>query len=103
MRPHWPNPWSNAVFVPLNALAELCIMPDPNYVRYRRSEWYRAGDKLDCYLVWWGSEPNRHLSAGVRYGPDAGDYLSPAIIDYHGAKKLYKKWERHNALSTLPR
>lgn len=87
---HWDaeNPWRDGlVYVPIEELAEALsggqvkIGRDGNVVertaKYNLERWRKYGDKLDAYVL--PSSDGLH-SAGVRYGPEGDEYLSPAAI-----------------------
>ena len=83
---HWKNPWEQAVPVPLDLLAS-CVAGGnirdetgktvPYDADYILKYWASYGDKLDGYLL--QGMPGGHISAGVRFGPEGPDYLSPYI------------------------
>lgn len=94
MTPYWPNPWINAVPVPLDELARLCagsdvLMADGTVLSYDRSRvmasFLRCGNRLDAYLL---PGLDGLVSGGVRFGPDGDQYLSPLVRDQAGAKAL---------------
>lgn len=70
------NPWrEDLVYVPIKELAE-CMMYIDGATAL--SHWQHAGDKLDAYIL------KNGISAGIRYGADGHQYISP----YPDAEKL---------------
>lgn len=88
--PHWPNPWNDAVPVPIEELAgchgglltyygvlgsdERVLMT----VEVILAHWQSSGEgPLDAYILpcYWNGKP--HHSIGVRYGAEGSQYLSP--------------------------
>jgi hypothetical protein len=86
--PHWhdQNPWADRLmYVPLEELAE-CFMGIGRLVRLNDNEvtmcdvafvvqnWRQYGDKLDAYIL-----TGPLTTAGIRFGPEGPDYLSPGF------------------------
>lgn len=94
---YWTNPWENAVPVPLEALAEALaggtiqvtggrtVPFDKDFIL---RHWAQYGDRLDAYVL----DGAWDFSAGVRYGPDGPDYLSP-YIEEDRAKELLARFK----------
>jgi hypothetical protein len=86
-KPHWTNPWPDAVPVPLlelarchSGLGKLCGNVDGQRsfiltVDHILSQWRQYGDKLDAYIL---PAPSGWHNIGVRFGNDESEYLSPA-------------------------
>lgn len=83
---HWTNPWEAAVSVPLEDLAGALEGGTIQVIGGRSvpfdkafilAYWAKYGDKLDAYLL--QGVPEGHISAGVRFGADGPEYLSPYI------------------------
>lgn len=92
---HWVNPWSNAIPVPIEELAECHAGLGRMCARYLGVDqfgsevketftltrekvlehWGTAGDKLDAYIL---PQPSGYHCIGIRYGSEDQDYLSPA-------------------------
>ncbi len=83
--PHWPNPWLDVVYVPIEELAEVAhglgqqwsdvdgssfIMTKERMLEY----WHQNGDKLDAYIL---PQPSGWHCIGIRYGAEDSQYLSP--------------------------
>jgi len=82
---HWheDNPWKDEItYVQLEELAE-CYPHGPDSI----SRWFQYGDKLDAYIL----PGNKEITAGVRFGPEGSDYLSPGF-DEHKLRKLLEKY-----------
>jgi len=83
--PHWKNPWENAIPVPLEELAEALeggeIETAMGVVPYDKEflmTWFRShGDKLDAYVLQTQGGAGKWISAGVRFGNEGHQYLSP--------------------------
>lgn len=84
-KPHWPNPWTEAVPVPIELLAECTAglgetWSDTDGSRFTMTtervltHWRRAGEHLDAYIL---PENSGWHSIGVRYGAEGSAYLSP--------------------------
>lgn len=84
--PHWPNPWSDVVYVPLEELAEVAQGIGERWSDLQGSpfimttemmleHWRQAGDKLDAYIL---PCPSGYHCIGIRYGAEGPQYLSPA-------------------------
>lgn len=84
-KPHWNNPYSGAIPVPIEELAEchlglgqLCGSPQGSFILTKEKvleHWRTAGDKLDAYIL--PCTSGWH-SIGIRYGKEDSHYLSPA-------------------------
>lgn len=86
IKPHWPNPWPDVVYVPIEELA-LCsegLGKDCTDIDGSRfvltadrvlEHWRQAGDKLDAYIL---PQPSGWHDIGIRYGSKGHQYLSPA-------------------------
>ncbi|RUX60138.1 hypothetical protein [Mesorhizobium sp. M7A.F.Ca.CA.002.12.1.1] len=88
LEPHWhdQNPWADRLtYVPIEELAE-CFMGLGRMVHLNDNEvtmcdvafvlqnWAQYGDKLDAYIL-----TGPLTTAGIRFGPDGPDYLSPGF------------------------
>lgn len=84
-KPHWPNPWPDVVYVPIEELAECHAglgqrygdVDGKSYILTKErvlEHWRRAGEKLDAYIL---PQPSGFHSIGIRYGSEGPDYLSP--------------------------
>lgn len=102
--PHWhdQNPWNDhLIYVPLEELAECCIVIGKTFaqfddkpliyeVHHMLDHWNEYGAKLDAYIL-----TGATLTAGVRFGPEGPDYLSPgfalpklaALLKKYGSQK----------------
>jgi len=85
IKPHWPNPWDDVVYVPIEELAAVCQgigqgCTDIDGSRFILTadrvleHWRQAGDKLDAYIL---PQPNGWHEIGIRYGERGNQYLSP--------------------------
>jgi hypothetical protein len=88
IKPYWHdhNPWRDRlVYVPLRELAECGFaigaqlatwngQPLLYDVAHMLDHWSQFGRKLDAYIL-----TGQTLAAGVRYGPEGPDYLSPGF------------------------
>lgn len=98
-KPHWPNPWKDVVYVPIEELVECAyglgknwgdinghsfIMTKENMLAH----WKSAGNKLDAYILPCASG---YHSIGIRYGSEGHEYLSPAA-DQDKTKTLLRKY-----------
>lgn len=101
IKTHWTNPWAHAVPVPLEELADLVaggnILTKEGFVPYDRAfilnKWCAETEKLDAYLLP-GGLSGAYVSAGVRYGREGRQYLSPMITNQAKAKALLDKYSR---------
>lgn len=85
MKPHWPNPWHDVVYVTLEELAD-CYeglgkscgrMDGTSFILTKEeilSHWRQAGRKLDPYIL---PQPSGFHDMGIRYGAEGSQYLSP--------------------------
>lgn len=86
--PHWheQNPWNDHIlYVRKEELAECMMaigksfaMHDGQHLIYTiehaLEHWETYGSKLDAYIL-----TGKLITAGVRYGPEGSDYLSPGF------------------------
>jgi hypothetical protein len=98
--PHWheQNPWKDRVlYIPLAELAECHQTTGKPYayldekpliytVEMCLDHWREYGDKLDAYIL-----TGKTFTAGVRFGPDGPDYLSPGF----SLPKLWKLVQKY--------
>jgi hypothetical protein len=98
--PHWheQNPWKDRVlYIPLAELAECHAAIGKPYayldeqpliytVAMCLDHWREYGDKLDAYVL-----TGKTFTAGVRFGPDGPDYLSPGF----SLPKLWKLVQKY--------
>lgn len=101
LEPWWHefNPWQDRLlYVPVHELAECVlgigedidtgervpVLYTPELVLRM---WHSNGHRLDGYILTSGPV----LTAGVRYGPDPGDYLSPGFSTPK-LVQLLRKW-----------
>lgn len=100
-QPHWPNPWSDVVSVPIEELAECHVglgsvcgsMSGPPFILTKEKileHWHHAGRPLDAYIL---PQPSGHHDMGIRYGAEGSQYLSPAG-DRDKVAALLRKWSR---------
>ncbi|MGY3582420.1 hypothetical protein ACVIGB_000656 [Bradyrhizobium sp. USDA 4341] len=97
---HFPNPWSEAIPVPLEELVACCVggtVSTPEGVRqqdqaYVLQHWHRYGEKLDGYLLIAGSQDPKTICVGVRYGAEGSQYLSPYCENRKIAIELIRKY-----------
>lgn len=80
--PHWHehNPWrDNLIYVSLEELAACHHAVNDPSSAWRMvdaiAHWLQYGDQLDAYIL----VNTTLMSAGVRYGPEPHQYLSPAF------------------------
>lgn len=86
-KPHWVNPWDDAIPVPIEELVE-CAMgigeswrdhrTDTSFIMTKEimlEHWKQSGDKLDAYIL---PCPSGWHCIGIRYGAEGSQYLSPA-------------------------
>lgn len=85
IEPHWPNPWTEAIYVPLDELA-LCVAGGnvqigDRIVPYTQAvvleHWRSMGERLDAYILRNAFGGPIYSEVGVRYGAAADEYLSP--------------------------
>jgi len=104
IKPHWDahNPWRDSlVYVPVEELAKCSIalnqkvqLPNGPVVIWSLdhilTRWYEFSEYLDAYILT-GSRTNM-FSAGVRYGMEPAEYLSPAfnLAEIYKLKEKYK-------------
>lgn len=86
--PHWhgQNPWADRLtYVPIEELAECYIAIGKPFawvdgtpilydVAHCLDQWGKYGDKLDAYIL-----TGPLTTAGIRFGPEGPDYLSPGF------------------------
>lgn len=99
-QPHWPNPWKDVVYVPIEKLVECAhgigerwsdtdgssfIMTKERMLEH----WKQAGDKLDAYIL---PQPSGWHCIGIRYGADGPQYLSP-MGDQEKVAQLLKRFQ----------
>lgn len=99
--PYYKNPWTDAIPVPIEELAECVANLDTQYLDYNTKQmitwtkekvlenWYAYGSELDTYIL-----PSSHgygHSIGVRYGNLGNQYLSP-MGNQDKIKKLLDKY-----------
>ena len=88
--PHWhkDNPWSeDLVYVSIEELADCAL--SRGYGRTRTDvleQWSHYGIWLDAYIL-----DGQMITAGIRFGPEPGDYLSPGFY----GEKLRALLEKH--------
>jgi hypothetical protein len=103
MKTHWTNPWTEAVPVPIQELAEcvyglgkegldssgMSFIPSKEFML---SIWRSSGDKLDAYILpkkqWFAGLP----AIGIRYGNEGYEYLSP-LGDRSKVESLLNKYQ----------
>ena len=87
IRVHWTNPWSEAIPVPLDELAEaiaggVTLTVGSNTVgnpEYLIEQWRKYhGVRLDAYVLPRKDQP--WYSVGIRYGNRGDEYLSPSTF-----------------------
>lgn len=85
MKPHWVNPWEDAIPVPIEELVECAHgigerfrdSNDTTFIMTKErmlEHWKQAGDKLDAYILLC---PSGWHCIGIRYGEEGSQYLSP--------------------------
>lgn len=74
-KPYWENSWKDVVYVPVEELAECCVVKnfDKDQVL---NYFYSRGLYLDAYILP-SNYDNGYHSIGVRYGNGGPEYLSP--------------------------
>ena len=89
-KPYWTNPWNGVVYVPLEELADCCVVEnfDKDQVL---NYFYSRGRYLDAYILP-SPYPKGYHSIGVRYGNDGPEYLSP-YGDQSKVLELLKKYQ----------
>ncbi len=99
IKPHWPNPWDDVVYVPIEelaacyaALGQDCIDIDGSRFVWTvdrvLEHWRSAGDKLDAYIL---PQPSGWHDIGIRYGSKGNQYLSPGA-DRERVTALLKRY-----------
>lgn len=84
-KPHWPNPWNDVVYVPIEALVECAYgigdrwtdTDGSSFIMTKErmlSHWQSSGNKLDAYIL---PCPSGLHCIGIRYGAEGSEYLSP--------------------------
>lgn len=106
MPTHWhdQNPWKDKImYVPIPELAE-CVVSVGKLVRLPQGEltmcdrdfvlqhWAQHGPKLDGYIFIRGSIL---ATAGVRFGPEGHEYLSPAFHFTKLTALMMKYWSQN--------
>lgn len=82
---HSSNPWKDElIYVPIEELAACVVFidrpiqtkdgPVTASLQFVLDMWRSHGSKLDAYIL-----TGRTFTAGVRFGPDGPDYLSPGF------------------------
>ena len=85
-KPHWKNPWDDAIPVPIEELVECAHgigeswgdIDGTSFIMTKErmlEHWKQAGDKLDAYIL---PCPSGWHCIGIRYGAEGSQYLSPA-------------------------
>ena len=91
---HDSNPWhERAVYVPVDELAS-ALRPDVDPSE-TLAGWMRFGDRLDAYVL----RDSSGYHAGIRYGGNGPDYLSPTIRHVDRIEELY---DLHTTPAFLP-
>lgn len=99
-KPHWENPWEDAVPVPIEELVECAVGLGASWrdtdgssfimTKERMLEhWRNAGEKLDAYIL---PQPSGFHSMGIRYGAEGSQYLSP-LGDKEKLAALLKRYQ----------
>jgi hypothetical protein len=99
IKPHWPNPWPDVIYVPIEelaacyaALGQGCTDIDGSRFVWTvdrvLEHWSQAGDKLDAYIL---PQPSGWHDIGIRYGSEGHQYLSPGA-DRERVTALLKRY-----------
>ncbi len=96
---HWINPWTDAIPVTLDELAECCFWLGRTVTAFDGTEfvytkelivkhWTEQSNKVDPYVLICPS--GRHC-IGVRYGNEPSEYLSPSANQAKVTELLKRK------------
>lgn len=86
---HAYNPWAaRLTYIPSLEELALCL---ERPVQRVPSSWWQYGSQLDAYILPPVQHDNLCHSAGIRYGPDGAQYLSP----YCNPERLTLLWRKY--------